>query len=121
MDIKDQLSSGFIRVDDLVGGPRRNVIQDVRLGQFKRLDAEFQDGAKLSLNQTNMRALADAWSTETDNWIGKEVELYIGETTYNGEKRDSVLLRPISPPIPLSERPAPAPARKPDFNDEIPF
>lgn len=128
MDISDQISSsGFIKVPDLADGPRRAVIADVRPGRFKGPDMELQDGNILSLNATNMRMLANAWGTETDRWIGKEIELYVGKTQFQGETRDSVLVKTISPPVPLAERPQPKPkpAAKPaatvDMDDSIPF
>jgi hypothetical protein len=125
MDISDQIGSKFIKVVDLVNGPQRTVIHDVRPGSFEKPNAEFRNGSILSLNATNMRALASAWGTETDTWIGKEVELYIGETRFNNEARQSVLVRPISPATPMSERPKPKPPserpRPRDFDDSIPF
>jgi hypothetical protein len=126
MDISDQInSSGFIKVPDLADGPRRAVIADVRPGRFKGPDMELQDGSVLSLNATNMRTLANAWGTETDGWIGKEIELYVGKTQFQGQDRDSVLVRTISPPIPLGERPKPklkpASNSSAELNDEIPF
>jgi hypothetical protein len=126
MDIRDQMqSSGFIKVPDLANGPERNVIDDVRPGRYERPDLFLQDGRMLSLNITNMRALASVWGTETDAWIGKEIELYVGKIQFQGELRDSVLVRPISPAIPLSERPKPQPKPKQnaatDMNDDIPF
>jgi hypothetical protein len=120
MDIRDQINSGFLKVADLADGPQRHVIQSVRPGNFGKPDVKFEAGSILSLNATNMRALALAWGTETDNWIGKEVELYIGETQYSGERRDSVLARPISPALPVAERSKPRPPPK-DFDDSIPF
>jgi hypothetical protein len=124
MDISDQIISGFIKVQHLTDGPRRDVIAGVAQGRFG-LEIEFQDGSKLGLNQTNLRKLADAWSTETDHWIGKEVEMYAGKTQYQGEQRDSVLVRPISPALSMAERPKPKPKQSPsgggDMNDEIPF
>ena len=125
MDISEQLLSGFIKVGDLADGPRRDAIMSIRPGNFGKPDVEFQGGGTLSLNQTNLRTLANAWGTETDDWIGKEIELYVGETVYNNQRRDSVLLRPISPAMPMSERkpPAPKPQRPlaDDMSDEIPF
>jgi hypothetical protein len=126
MDISDQMtSSGFIKVPDLANGPERNVIDDVRPGRYERPDLFLQGGRMLSLNVTNMRALASAWGTETDAWIGKEVELYVGKIQFQGQDRDSVLVRAISPAIPLSERAkAPSPPKQKlssELNDDIPF
>jgi hypothetical protein len=132
MDISDQISSGFIKVPDLAAGPRRAAIASVRPGRFERPDVEFQDGSMLSLNATNMRAMATVWGTETDAWIGKEIELYVGKTVFQGQERDSVMVKPISPPIPFGERakPKPAAAQQPKpagaggrdpMDDAIPF
>lgn len=126
MDISDQISSGFIKVADLAGGTRREVIADVRPGKYQNPDCEFQSGAVLTLNATNMRTMADVWGPETDAWTGKEIELYVGKTQYQGQDRDSVLVKTISPPIPASERPkptvaAPKSSRADDLSDEIPF
>jgi hypothetical protein len=122
MDISDQLISGFIKVHHLSSGPRRDVIANVAPGRFGP-EAEFQDGSKLGLNQTNLRKLADAWSTETDLWIGKEIEMYAGKAQFQDREIDSVMVRPISPAIPIGERPKPKPQPKPrdELNDEIPF
>lgn len=128
MDISDQISSrGFIKVADLAGGTRREVIADVRPGKYQNPDCEFQSGAVLTLNATNMRTMAAVWGPETDAWTGKEIELCVGKTQYQGQDRDSVLVKAISPPIPLGERPKPnpnpnsKPSRADDLSDEIPF
>jgi len=121
MDISDQIIAGFIKVQHL-DVPRRDVIADVALGRFGT-EIEFQDGSKLSLNQTNLRKVADAWSTETDNWLGKELEMYAGKAKFGGKDVDSVMVRPISPAIPMSERPKPKPRQsvRSELNDEVPF
>lgn len=122
MDISDQIITGFIKVHHL-DQPRRDVIANVSQGRFGP-EAEFQDGSILSLNQTNLRTLANAWGTETAVWIGKEIEMYVGKVTYQGVERDSVLVRTISAALPMSDRPAPKPKPKntrDELNDEIPF
>jgi hypothetical protein len=129
MDVSNFVSSsGFIKPADLADGPRREVIADVRPGKYERPDMEFQSGGILSINGTNMRILTNAWGTETDAWAGKEVELYVGKTQFQGQDRDSVLVKTISPPIPSSERPKPKPtvaapksSLADDLSDEIPF
>jgi hypothetical protein len=129
MDVSEYISSGgFIKPVDLADGPRREVISEVRPGKYERPDMEFQSGAILTLNATNMRVLTNAYGIETNAWTGKEVELYIGKTSFNGQERESVLVKTISPPIPESERAKPKPKPKPQqvntgdsLNDEIPF
>jgi hypothetical protein len=76
------------------------------------------------LNQTNVRILIRAYGPESRDWIGREIELYIGPTTYRGQVQDSILVKPISPSIPLSERKPMMPAKsapKPPIDDDIPF
>jgi hypothetical protein len=80
----------------------------------------------LSLNATNLKMMATVWGTETDAWTGKEVELYVGKTVFQGQERDSVMVKPISPPIPFGERAKPKPAAgggggRAPMDDEIPF
>jgi hypothetical protein len=45
-----------------------------------------------------------SYGRESRDWIGREIELYIGATTYQGREQESVLVKPISPPIPVSGR-----------------
>ena len=59
----------------------------------------FDDGTQLSLSVTNTRILADAYGTDAAKWIGKEIELNVGETAYEGKPQESILVKPISPPV----------------------
>jgi hypothetical protein len=123
MDISDQLLSGFIKVGDIAGGPRRDVVAYATRNRFGKTDLEMQGGGTLSLNQTNLRTIANAWGNETNDWIGKELEMYVGKVNYQGQDMDSVLVRTISPPIPpRPTRPKTQPPSRGSFNDdEIPF
>lgn len=127
MNIDDYISSGgFIKVETVMdaGGTIRDVITDVRPGSFDRPDMELQGGGVLGLNNTNSRTLKQAWGPNTDAWIGKEVELYIGKTTYKGSQQDSVMVRAISPHTEWRSRfgePAGSKPRRKELDDEIPF
>jgi hypothetical protein len=106
-----------------VNGPIRLVITSAAEGQFDKLDLTFDDGTRLSLNVTNTRALARAYGTDDADWIGKEIELTVGEIEYQGKLQESILVKPISPPI--EKRPPPKPKgesdKRGDLDDEIPF
>jgi hypothetical protein len=97
MDITKYLGSAFLRVGDVkVNGPIRMVIESVTEGRFDKPDLTFDDGTRLSLNVTNTRTLARAYGTDGAGWIGKEIELYLGETEYEGKLQESILVKPIS-------------------------
>jgi hypothetical protein len=53
----------------------------------------FDDGTKLALNRTNVKTLIGAFGRDSDAWLGRDVELYGGQTHYQGKAFDSVLVR----------------------------
>jgi len=59
--------------------------------------------------------LTRAYGKESDHWLGKEVELEVGEIQFRGESQEIILVKPISPPIGNKASP------RPDPDDEIPF
>ena len=124
MDISKYLGSAFIKVADVkVNGPLRMVIASVVEGKFDKPDLVFDDDTRLSLSVTNTRILAHAYGTDVADWIDKEIELNVGETEYQGKLQESILVKPISPPI--EKRPPPKPKgesdKRGDLDDEIPF
>jgi hypothetical protein len=94
MLMKQYAATSFIGLEDVANGPRRDVIIGVSMGNFDRPVLELRSGDRFSANKTNVRALVKAYGDDSDGWINKVIELYAGETTYNGEKQNSVLVRP---------------------------
>jgi hypothetical protein len=126
MDVTPYMGSTFLKVEDIRSGPRQVRIKDCRLGQFEKLDLHLEDGDKLSLNATNVKILARAYGRDSRGWVGQTIELFIGKTEYRGEEQDSVLVRPVSPPIAAEKRGSPEPSSGPasssrELDDEIPF
>jgi hypothetical protein len=116
MDTRKYMGNHFLKVDDLkASGPIRVRITDVSEGRFDKLDLSFHDGTRLSLNATNGRILARAYGMESDDWLGMELELKVGQIQYQGERQESILINPISPPL---EHKAPP---EPEFDDDINF
>jgi hypothetical protein len=116
MNVGEYLGTKFLKVDDLkASGPIRVKITDVSEGQFGKPNVTFHDGARLSLNATNCRAVAREYGLETDAWIDQELELYVGETKFNGEPQETISAKPISPRI---ENKAPP---KPEFDNGIDY
>jgi len=127
MDIDKYSKDVYIKVDDLVDGPRREKIVDVLDGKYDKPDVLFESGNKLGLNATNRRTLKKAFGRETNSWAGRMVELYIGEVKFNNEARESVLIKPITPPNAQAQQAKPKPKKggdayhRPVEEDEIPF
>jgi hypothetical protein len=77
----------------------------------------------LSANATSCGCLIRAYGAESDDWLDKEIEIYVDEVEIKGKNTgemvttDAVLVRPISPPL---EKKAPV-KRKDDLDDSIPF
>ena len=125
MDMSKYSGAAFLKAGDVkVNGSIRVVIADIQVGKYEKPDVSFTDGTKLSLNATNNKILCQAYGTDGDDWIGKEIELSLGEIEYQGKPQEAVLVKPISPPI---EKKPPPPKPKPknsgggDMDDEIPF
>jgi len=115
MDMSKFTGESFLKHADVAGGPRREKVVGVRMGSFDRPVLEFESGCKLALNSTNAKTLVGFYGKDSRDWIGVTIELYPGQTEYQGQKTDSVLVRPISPAKPFKERQTPEP------EDEIPF
>ena len=116
MNVHEWIGGTFLKPEDIGATPIMLTIVHVAKGKWEKLDLTFNDGSKLSLNNTNGRAIARAWGYESDDWIDKQVELSVGLTNYKGEQQESVLLKPITPVTPAK------PTRKSDpLDDDVAF
>ena len=116
MDVSKFIGNMFLKAEHVkASGPIRVRITSILEGQFGKLDLAFNDGSQLSLNATNCRTLARSYGSESDDWIGKEVQLTLGEIPYRGQPQEAILVTPISPPIENKGPP------KPELDDEVPF
>jgi hypothetical protein len=118
------MGSPFLKVETFEG-PRQEVITDVRVGSYDKPVLYLASGDRLSLNATNVRVLVGAYGRDSRDWSGKVVELRLGKTQYKGVAQDSILVKPISPVLPLEQRrkpePEPAESIATDLDDEVIF
>jgi hypothetical protein len=120
MDMRKFSGGNFLKVDDVRDAPLREIIPNIKIGKFDKPDLHCESGDCLSLNATNTHTLIRAFGPNSDDWIGKEIELYVGEIEFQNKPIDAVLVRPISPPLAAAERTKPAPAHD-QMDDEIVF
>ena len=111
MDVSNYLgNSDYLKADDIGRSRPRVTIGEVHSTSFTNDDGKTQDKLVLMfkgkdkgmvLNVTNTKRMAEAYGKESDQWIGKEIELYREDT-------------PMGPGLRLNAEPA-------DFDDDIPF
>jgi hypothetical protein len=119
MNVK-KFITGFLKSADLEaeGGEMTATIVAVSEGQYG-LEADLSTEWKVGINATNGRKLACAYGVQSTDWHGKEIKLAVGEVTFNGDTKPTIVITPISPALAASERTQPpAPA---DIDDSIPF
>lgn len=136
MDIEAAFPSKWLKHSDLQGQRftlkiKSVIIEDMQDGEQKAV-MYFNKGSKgLVLNKTNATEIANLFGKETDNWAGKDVELYPAKTLYMGKSTDCIRVRAI-PAAPASNGPAVVAAMQPapaapmggggtPFDDDIPF
>jgi hypothetical protein len=115
MDMRKYSGSVFLKPEDLRDGPITVTITDVSEGKYDKPNLHFKDGSRLSINTTNNRVLVRAYGHDSDDWVGKQIELTVGEVEFQGKIQDSILVNPISPTIENKKSP------KSDLDDDIPY
>jgi len=111
----------YLKVGDVRENPIRGVITGVEIGErYDKPIITLDRGEKLSLNATNVTILNLAFGFDDQDWLNKEIELYVGLIRYDGKDQDGILIKPLSQPNPDARR---NPIRKSgdDMDDEIKF
>jgi hypothetical protein len=101
MDIAKFAGRKFVKVADVGNGPLRARIAAVNEGKFEKPDVVFETGDTLSLNTTNARILMRAYGPDSDDWIGKEIELTLGTIEFQNRPQEAVIVKPIDDAIPF--------------------
>ena len=86
MDARKYASKN-IRPDNVRDAPiQARIVNAFEEDRYSRLCLELETGAEFPLNDGNTNILIKAWGHNTDEWIGLEVELYLG--TYKDWRAD---------------------------------
>jgi hypothetical protein len=87
MDMRKFCGETFIKIADVRDGPLQMQIAAVREGQYDKPNLIFETGEVLGLNATNSKILMRAYGPNSDDWIGKEIELFLGKVEYQKKMR----------------------------------
>lgn len=98
MNIFDCFPSKYLKCTDLNNQEVELIIRGVTLEQLPDGTTKpicyFQESQRgLLLNRVNSKTLADAYSPETDRWIGRPVVLVPSRCEYKGESVDCIRMR----------------------------
>ena len=131
MDLSQVYGGSLLKAADLQGQSRKVTVSGVSLQDFPdqptKIVLSFKNTDKqLVINKTNYGYLAGGMGTESDNWVGRTIELRPEKTHYKGELVDCIRTYPAqaqAAPAPAPQAPAPAPAAQAPagFDDDLPF
>jgi hypothetical protein len=121
MDMSEFAGRAFLRVADVEnqGSFKAKIVAVERDNKFGKALLHLSEGSILSLNVTNTRTLIKSFGAESDDWLGGEVEIYLGTTMYEGEEKVTILLRVVSAEVEFKKATKPQ-KRKPDMDDGPP-
>ena len=108
----------YVKAADLQGRAITATIENVLMEDMgddgKKPVVHFQGASKgLVLNMTNANRLIEAMGDDTDNWVGKQIELYPDRAEFRGKIVDAVRVRMPAGAVAATAAPAPAPVAQP--------
>lgn len=139
MELSSIFGGDTLKAADLQGTEPVVTIASVEMKKFdngNKLIVKFVGKTKsLVANKTNSKRIAMAHGSNTDGWIGKQIQLYIDIVDFQGEPTEAIRVRPLKPqvqnradmitsgPQPSQRHTAPVAQRSVggDPDDQIPF
>lgn len=139
-NIGDIFQSKYLSANDVPDGGMKATIAFVDVQKFKKQDGgeevkpviEFEGIEKAFVcNKTNAMTIAERFGNETDDWVGKELQLDVTWVDFQGKQVESIRVRkerkraaavapgrPARQPAPAA--PAPAAVNE-DADADVPF
>ena len=120
MNITKAFTSKYLRACD-IEAPFVATVEDMEMRQFDEGEKPvltLDSGKLIVLNKTRANALKDGFGTsETEEWIGREVEVSTEKVSYKGQQLDGIKLT-----VPAAMPPAAVPPVTGEAdNTDIPF
>ena len=106
VDINQAFPSKYLKASDLKGHAVKVTIRAFSFNEegLQGKPVMYFDGKEkgLVVNKTNAMALAFDYGPDTDDWIGKEIELFSARTQFNGQMVDAIRVRSVKS-VPMDE------------------
>ena len=128
MELANIFPSKYVKASDLKGREVTVVIARAeveKLGDDNKLVLYFQGAEKgLVTNRTNADRVSYLYGSNTDQWIGHEIVLYVDLVSFQGRTVEAIRVKPPAKRADV-QQPAqriPASAATPiDLDDSVPF
>lgn len=118
MKVSAKGNSRFLAQDDVPEEGFTAIIKDVRVEAFKsnRGDEDkyvlyFTAGKPMVFNVVNRQTVIASYGDDSDNWLGKPVEIYVDPNVYMGGERTGGIRVCVPKPAPAQPRPVAATIR----------
>ena len=110
MNIEESFPSKYLKASDLQGRAvvvKMATVRVEKVGDDQRPILYFVGKDKgCVLNKTNKNAIVGIYGTETDEWTGKPIELFVALVDYQGKQTEAIRIRaprgesqPSRPPV----------------------
>ena len=117
MELSSVFGGDSLKAADLQGAEPTVTIATVDVKEFdkgRKLIITFVGKKKcLVANKTNCNRIAFAYGTDTDNWIGKKIQLYTDLVDFQGKAVEAIRVRPVKAQV-AAPKPQPTP-----FDDSV--
>jgi len=105
--MSEAFPSNWLKASDLQGRTIKVMIQNVVMedvGDGEKPILTFMGKDKgLVLNKTNANMIVDAYGDETNEWAGKEIEIFPDKTSFKGQIVPCIRVRASQPAPPVAE------------------
>jgi len=126
--MSEAFPSRFLKAADVMGRPVRATIAGCTLedlGDSRKPALSFHGRSKqLVINKTNGSLLAAWFGDDTDQWTGREIEIYADKAPMQGRIVDCLRVRLPQQPAAAPAQPvtpAAAPAAAGDLQEDVPW
>ena len=103
MDVSSFLGGSYLTQHDLPLQPAVWTVVGVtqqQVGTDQKIVVQFREHQKgLGLNKTNLRAIAQAYGTNAQAWIGRQLELFKDVTFFQGRQTPCIRVRIPAAPL----------------------
>jgi hypothetical protein len=129
MKLNDMFPARYVKSEDFAPGEKRTLtIRDVDmmdLGQDEEKETKpvitfrQKDAKPFVCNKTNAQTISELWGEDTDDWMGKDITLYVTKVSSFGKMVPGIRIEETRPAKVTTPAPAQAQSSTMEAEDEL--